>query len=99
LGHFECAPRELLTGNAHVVLANQRREPHCLPLPSGDFAYKMFSSDPEYDTDAISLTSTVKSDNDNIYDIKCILSEGLDQSTGKDVMKFLIEWEGYPMHE
>ncbi|KAH3915015.1 hypothetical protein HBH56_083340 [Parastagonospora nodorum] len=60
----------------------------------------MVGSDLEYDTDNISLTSTVESQHDQIYDIKRILSEGWGKDEqGEDVMKYLIEWEGYPMKD
>jgi len=60
----------------------------------------MVDSDLDYDTDEISLTSTVESDNDGIYDIKHILSEGPGTDKhGNEVMKYLIEWEGYRMDE
>jgi chromo domain-containing protein 1 len=55
--------------------------------------------DEEYDTDAISLTSTVESANDGIYDIKEIRSEGWgEDENGRKVMKYLIEWDNYPLH-
>lgn len=56
----------------------------------------MVDQDIEYNTDTISLTSTVESQNDGIYEIECILSERWSEAT--KVKEFLIEWEGYPMH-
>jgi hypothetical protein len=56
--------------------------------------------DEDYNTDTISLTSTVESDNEGIYDIKGILSEamGYDQH-GEPYKKYLVEWESYPLHQ
>jgi chromo domain-containing protein 1 len=59
----------------------------------------MEDSDIDYDTEAVSLASTIESANEGVYDIKGILSEGWGENTyGKSVMKYLIEWDGYPMH-
>jgi hypothetical protein len=56
--------------------------------------------DLDFDTDELSLTSTRESDNDGVYDIECILSEGYgEDEKGKMVMKYLIKWENYTMHE
>jgi hypothetical protein len=58
----------------------------------------MADADLAYDTDTISLTSTVNSDNDGVYVIEKILSEGLgEDDDGNEVTKYLIEWENYPM--
>jgi chromo domain-containing protein 1 len=60
----------------------------------------MVDPDVEYDTDTISLTSTVESENDGMYYIKGILSEGVGEDQyGNETMKYLVEWDGYPMHQ
>jgi hypothetical protein len=57
--------------------------------------------DEEYDTDTISLTSTVESDNEGIfYDVKRILSESMETDEhGKPYKIYLVEWENYPLHQ
>ena len=56
----------------------------------------------EYDTDTISLTSTVASDHSEtaLYDVEEIISEdtALDEE-GNVVSKYLIKWVGYPLHK
>ncbi|KAF2471391.1 uncharacterized protein BDR25DRAFT_303413 [Lindgomyces ingoldianus] len=49
----------------------------------------------EYDTDTISVTSTVESEKEATYAVKDILAETVceDGST-----KYLVQWEGYPLH-
>ncbi|KAH8716840.1 hypothetical protein GQ44DRAFT_730366 [Phaeosphaeriaceae sp. PMI808] len=55
--------------------------------------------DSEYDTDDVSVTSTVESTNEGLYNIKRILAEGLgEDELGKPRRKYLIEWDGYEMH-
>jgi hypothetical protein len=53
-------------------------------------------ADPErdYDTDTISVTSTVSSDAGVEYDVEDIISEGWDD----DGAKYLVKWAGYPIH-
>ncbi|KAH7089551.1 hypothetical protein FB567DRAFT_466673 [Paraphoma chrysanthemicola] len=61
----------------------------------------MAQAELDYDTDTISLTSTVESDagEDKVYDIDELLSEGLGEDRqGKKVKKYLVKWEGYGMH-
>jgi hypothetical protein len=50
--------------------------------------------EPGYDTDSISITSTVPSDAGVEYDVESILSEGFDD----DGIKYLVKWAGYPLH-
>jgi hypothetical protein len=56
----------------------------------------------EYDTDTISLTSTVASDYSEtaLYDVEEIISEdtALDEE-GNVVPKYLVKWVGYPLHK
>ncbi|KAH7073887.1 hypothetical protein BKA63DRAFT_514985 [Paraphoma chrysanthemicola] len=61
----------------------------------------MAQSELDYDTDTISLASTVESDagEDKVYDIDELLSEGLGEDRqGSRVKKYLVKWEGYGMH-
>jgi hypothetical protein len=61
----------------------------------------MAKSDVEYDTDTISLTSTVQSEqrDDKVYDVEGILSEGsCADRDGNRVMKYLVQWTGYKVH-
>lgn len=51
--------------------------------------------EPGYDTDSISITSTVPSDARVEYDVESILSEGFDDDDG---VKYLVKWAGYPLH-
>lgn len=55
--------------------------------------------DREYDTDEISLTSSVPAnqENDAEYEVEGIISEGQNPDTGETV--YLIKWAGYPIHE
>lgn len=48
----------------------------------------------DYDTDAISVTSTVPSDAGVEYDVEDIISEGWDDNGSK----YLVKWAGYPLH-
>jgi hypothetical protein len=48
----------------------------------------------DYDTDAISVTSTRSSDAGVEYDVEDIVSEGWDD----DGTKYLVKWAGYPLH-
>jgi hypothetical protein len=52
-----------------------------------------------YHTDDISVTSTLPSDVGETYEVEAVLSEDLweleDDSTE---MRYLLKWEGYPMH-
>ncbi|KAL5121505.1 hypothetical protein ACEQ8H_000577 [Pleosporales sp. CAS-2024a] len=64
---------------------------------------KSHSSDPDYDTETMSLNSTVPSEHDEDEDfvIDCILSEKLhddDVDDGTAAMLYLIKWEGYGLH-
>jgi chromo domain-containing protein 1 len=60
----------------------------------------MAPSDMEYDTDAISVTSTVEANPDEYFTIKGIVSEGVGQyDDGTPVVKYLVEWESYPIEE
>ena len=64
----------------------------------------MADAEPEsdYDTDTISLTSTDESEHDpeKTFDVKEILSEKVrPDKKGNKVIKYLIEWEGYPKHK
>jgi hypothetical protein len=53
--------------------------------------------DREYDTDEVSITSTVIDETGGIYDAEAILSE--DQPTDGSEKLYLIKWENYPIHE
>jgi hypothetical protein len=58
----------------------------------------MANHDMDYDTDTISLTSTVETDTNEAFPITQILAEGMGEyDNGVPVMKYLIEWENYPM--
>jgi hypothetical protein len=58
----------------------------------------MANRDEDYDTDTISLTSTVEAVADDEFPIAGILSEGIgEDDNGRPVMKYLIEWENYPI--
>jgi chromo domain-containing protein 1 len=53
-----------------------------------------------YDTDAISLTSTVESTNEGVYEINRFLSEGIGaDEDGNPFKKYLVEWDNYPLHQ
>lgn len=56
----------------------------------------------EYDTDTISLTSTVGSDwsENALYDVEEIISEDavLDENDNP-ISKYLTKWVGYPLHK
>jgi chromo domain-containing protein 1 len=53
----------------------------------------------DYDTDAISITSSVSSTKTETYNVNAILSETLTyDSDGERDKKFLIEWDGYPLY-
>jgi hypothetical protein len=54
----------------------------------------MFNLERDYDTDAISVTSTVSSDAGVEYDVEDIISEGWDDGGSK----YLVKWAGYPIH-
>jgi hypothetical protein len=52
--------------------------------------------DDDYDTDTISLTSTVPSEQgDGFYNVENLLAEG-EAEDGKRV--YLVEWVDYPLH-
>ncbi|PVH94723.1 hypothetical protein DM02DRAFT_692527 [Periconia macrospinosa] len=54
--------------------------------------------DREYDTDEVSITSTVPADEaEDEYDVECIFSEG--QDPDGNGTRYLIKWVGYPLHE
>ena len=58
--------------------------------------------DKEYDTDEVSVTSTVPSESnpEKTYDVDTILSEGLfPQKDGSDQTRYLIKWMNYEPHE
>jgi hypothetical protein len=60
----------------------------------------MASSDMEYDTDTVSTTSTAEANPDEYFTIKGIMSEAMGQyDDGMPVMKYLVEWENYPIEE
>jgi hypothetical protein len=70
------------------------------PALTVEIAGKMAPSDVEYDTDSISITSTVEADFDILYTIEDIMSEGMGQDDdGEPVMKYLVKWEDYPTEE
>jgi hypothetical protein len=55
-----------------------------------------------YDTDTISLTSTVASDHSEtaLYDVEEIISEYMvPDDEGNVVSKYLTKWVGYPLHK
>lgn len=58
---------------------------------------KMASVHVDYDTDTISITSTVSSTKETNYDAVQVLSERPSTEDDCDTM-YLIEWENYPMH-
>lgn len=49
----------------------------------------------EYDTDNVSVTSTVSSVKEVEYAVRQVLAESEFEVSGT---KYLIEWAGYPMH-
>ena len=49
----------------------------------------------DYETDAVSVTSTVP-DDEAFYDADCIIAE--DPNKDKDE-RYLVKWENYPLHE
>jgi chromo domain-containing protein 1 len=52
-----------------------------------------------YDTDAVSITSSVSSTKTETYNVTAILSESLTyDSDGERDKRFLIEWDGYPFY-
>ncbi|KAF2688760.1 hypothetical protein K458DRAFT_428271 [Lentithecium fluviatile CBS 122367] len=58
--------------------------------------------DKQYDTDEVSVTSTVasKHDPDTEWDSEAVLSEGYKQlPDGTEELVYLVKWVGYPMHE
>lgn len=55
-----------------------------------------FEEDGISDIDSISVTSTKPSDAEAEYAVEKLLSEERDLETG--VMKYLVKWEGYPLH-
>ncbi|KAF2031615.1 hypothetical protein EK21DRAFT_62655 [Setomelanomma holmii] len=61
----------------------------------------MAKLDIDYDTDTISLASTVQSEQgeDKVYDIEALWSEGWgEDDEGERVKKYLVQWLGYPAH-
>jgi chromo domain-containing protein 1 len=53
----------------------------------------------DYDTDAVSITSSVSSTKTETYNVTAILSESMTyDSHGARDKKFLIEWDGYPLY-
>jgi hypothetical protein len=61
---------------------------------------KMVDPGLEYDPDDVSGTPDVNSQDDELYPIKGILSEGRSKDMdGNDITVYLIEWENYPMSE
>lgn len=48
----------------------------------------------DYDTDAVSLTSTDAGDDEAFYDADCIIAEDPDEYAS-----YLVKWENYPLHE
>jgi hypothetical protein len=64
------------------------------------FYDKMANRDEEYDTDTVSLTSTVEAAADDEFDIRNILSEGMgEDDNGNPIMLYLIRWKCYPIEE
>lgn len=59
----------------------------------------MSDYDREYDTDEVSLTSTVPSEHTGIYTVEQLLSEryGLWED-GVEETRYLVEWDNYPMY-
>jgi chromo domain-containing protein 1 len=56
----------------------------------------------DYDTDSISLTSTVASDYSEtaLYDVEKIISEDtMQDDEGSVISKYLIKWLNYPLHK
>lgn len=49
-----------------------------------------------YDTDTISLNSTVASETQELYDVEDIIAEEQD-SDGE--IRYLVKWQDYPMHQ
>jgi hypothetical protein len=58
----------------------------------------MEEADPTYDTDTVSVTSTVSSTKSETYNVKAILSETTTDEDGNNDVHYLIEWDSYPMH-
>ena len=59
----------------------------------------MADYDKDYDTDDISLTSTVSSVKTETYTVEQILSERwVEFEDGSGESEYLVQWEGYPMH-
>lgn len=53
----------------------------------------------DYDTDAVSITSTVSSTKTASYNVEAVLAEHEeDDDQGRSRMEYLIKWEGYPLH-
>ncbi|ORY18027.1 hypothetical protein BCR34DRAFT_380955 [Clohesyomyces aquaticus] len=52
-----------------------------------------------YDTDAISITSTVPSEVEDSYQVKDILAvDTFEDDDGEDEVRYLVEWLNYPFH-
>lgn len=47
----------------------------------------------DYDTDAVSVTSTAP-DDEAFYDADCIIAENIEEDAC-----YLVKWENYPLHE
>jgi hypothetical protein len=61
---------------------------------------KMANRDEEYDTDTISLTSTVEAAAEVEFEIEGILSEEMcEDDDGRLFMRYLIKWKYYPEEE
>lgn len=54
--------------------------------------------DRNYDTDEISITSTVSSTKTETYNVKAILSETTADGDVNGDVHYLIEWDNYPIH-
>jgi hypothetical protein len=81
----------------HVLFSANQNEAPALTL---EMAPKMAPSDVEYDTDTVSLTSTVDAATDEYFAIAGIMAEGMGQyDDGTPVMKYLVKWENYPIEE
>lgn len=48
----------------------------------------------DYDTDAVSVTSTVEDELEAFYNTECIIAENLDEDE-----LYLVKWEDYPLDQ
>ena len=58
----------------------------------------VFFQDDASDSDSISVTSTISSDQEEEYNVEKILAEDQDIIGGTGEPQYLLKWEGYPLH-